>query len=84
MNHYFCFFQVYVGNHVHYHHVIMECLPTDLVNLEENSYMYLLRTSKAVYLSPEDLTNEYVRALVMDGESLLKRIRKQINNNSPK
>ena len=56
----------------------------ELVNLEENSYMYLLRTSKAVYLSPEDLTNEYVRSLVMDGESLLKRIKKQLNNNSPK
>lgn len=84
MNHYHCFFQVYIGAHVHYHHVIMECYPTDLVNLEENDYMYLLRSSKAVYLTQEDLKNEYVRGLVMDGESLLKRIKKQINYNSPK
>jgi len=62
----------------------MECTPLELVNLEENNYMYLLRTSKAVYLSPEDLSNETTKALIMDGESLLKRIKKQINNNSPK
>jgi len=56
----------------------------ELQDLKENDYMYLLRMSKAVYLSQEDLSNETTKALIMDGESLLKRIKKQINNNSPK
>jgi hypothetical protein len=46
--------------------------------------MYLLKSSKAVYLTPEQEREEITHRLIMDGESLLKRIRKQINNNSQK
>ena len=84
MHHYLCFYHLYIGQHVNYHHVIMLCTPKELVNLEYNDYMYLLKSSKAVYLTPEQEGDEITHKLIMDGESLLKRIKKQINNNSQK
>lgn len=78
MNHYLCYYHIYCGQHVNYHHVIMRCDPQEIVNLEFNEYMYLLKSSKAVYLTPELQGNNMIKGLIMDGESLLKRIRKQL------
>lgn len=77
---YYCFYHVYTVKHVNYHHVILKLKPdeVELVNtLDCDTYQYRLISIQQLFLDEKALAGEIIRGLVMDGESLLKRIKAQ-------
>lgn len=76
----FCFYQVlYLNvNHCYYHHVIMQCPIKQLQNIENSDYIYVLKEYKSISLSDIDKENFIIKALIRDGESLLKVLKTKI------
>ena len=68
---------------MHYHHVIIPAEDESLiVDLETDQYTYFLKSIRPLDLSEKDKELLIIRGLIMDGESLFKRIKKSINNES--
>lgn len=84
MKYWFCYYQVMYQNqnHVYYHHVIMRCDITELRNIENSDYIYILREYKLITLDDVDMENFIIKSLIRDGESLLKVLRVKIKNKS--
>lgn len=78
MNYYFCFFHIHSLKHVNYHHVIIKAdSDKEITGICSDTYQYELISTKEIGpFSEDDLKNEVYRRLIMDGESLLKRIKK--------
>lgn len=74
---YLCFYHVYFGHHVNYHHVLIsESEEEHITDLNAGEYLYNLRSRVPMKLTSEELGNAVIKGLVMDGESLTKRLKK--------
>jgi hypothetical protein len=76
-----CFYHIRQGGHVNYHHVVIPSrLVTDeevLKRLEGDGYTYYLMSSVPVLLTLSEQKNDIIKSLIMDGESLWKRLKKK-------
>jgi hypothetical protein len=76
----FCFYNIRQGKHVNYHHVL---IPAELITNEEylkrlegDGYEYLLFSQVPILLTETERRSDINKPLIMDGESLWKRIKK--------
>lgn len=77
MKYFFCFYHIYQGEHINYHHVIIETDDLEEVQtLEAPGYQYILMSSSEIFLTERDMKMDLIKSLMMDGESLLKRLKK--------
>jgi hypothetical protein len=51
-------------------------------SLDANNYQYKLISAQPIFLDEEDLAQLIIKGLAMDGESLLKRFKAQVNTNT--
>lgn len=75
---YYCYYHIYNLKGVHYHHVIIKIKTEDLslINTyDEHEYQYKLISAQAVYLDEQQQAEVINRGLIMDGESLLSKIK---------
>lgn len=73
-----CFYHVYSGKHVNYHHVIMKFALDELnmvKSLEGENYQYCLISAQPYFIDEMNQEELIIRGLIMDGESLLKRFK---------
>lgn len=77
---YYCFYHIRQGGHVNYHHVL---IPAELVSeeaklkrLEGDGYVYYLMSLVPILLNESETRSIINRPLIMDGESLWKRLKK--------
>jgi hypothetical protein len=84
----YCFYQIRQNKHVNFHHVL---IPLDLItneeylkNLKGDGYEYFLMSQVPILLSESEYRSEINRPLIMDGESLWKRMKRNrsLNNNN--
>lgn len=82
MNYYFCFFHIHNSKHTNYHHVIIKAESSmEIMDVVSESYRYeLINVDQITNLSDNQLEDEVYKRLIMDGESLLKRIKKHKTN----
>lgn len=85
----FCFYHIRQGKHLNYHHVLIlsEMVHEEdaLKRLDGDGYVYYLMSCVPVLLTASDIKNEILRPLIMDGESLWKRMKKNhktVNQNN--
>lgn len=79
MNYWFCYYQVYIGSHVNYHHVIIRANRAEIGNVVLEDFGYYLREVTRIHLSEKDAELKYYKSLIMDGESLLRKMRDKSN-----
>lgn len=84
----FCFYHIRQGKHLNYHHVL---IPADFVEDEEalkkldgEGYVYYLISCVPVLLTESEAKSQIAKPLIMDGESLWKRLKKNFKNRLPK
>lgn len=75
MNYWFCYYHLYIGHHINYHHVIIKANRDEIADITFNDYMYIVKEVTEIHLSEKDAEMKYFKNLIMDGESLLKRMR---------
>lgn len=71
----FCYFHQRCGGHLNHHHVLIS-KGEEVDSFRTKHYRYILKKVEEVSLSDEDRAQLVIKHLVMDGESLLKRIKK--------
>jgi hypothetical protein len=76
----YCFYNVRQKKHVNYHHVL---IPAELITNEEylkrlegDGYEYLLFSQVPILLTETERRSDINKPLIMDGESLWKRLKK--------
>lgn len=76
----FCFYQIRQNGHLNFHHVLipLELIEDDraLRRLDGDGYVYYLMSQVPVLLTSSEMKSEINRPLIMDGESLWKRLKK--------
>lgn len=84
----YCFYHIYTLKHTNYHHVIMKYDPDDkeiaevIKSLDAEQYQYKLISAQPIFLDEEKQAELIIRGLIMDGESLLKRLKAQVKIHS--
>lgn len=83
---YYCFYNVFTSiGHTNKHHVIISIAPSmiDVLNtIDESIYQYRLISAQPVHLDEKEAGSLIIRGLIMDGESLLKRLKRNFKNHS--
>lgn len=76
----FCFYHIRQGKHLNYHHVL---IPAEMVmeekaleRLDGDGYVYYLMSCVPVLLTASEIRSDIIKPLIMDGESLWKRLKK--------
>jgi hypothetical protein len=80
---YLCYYHILTVKHRNYHHVIMKMTPDEVESintLDADDYQYRLISAQLLHVQEKHLTEPIIQALVMDGESLLKRFKAQHKN----
>jgi hypothetical protein len=76
----YCFYHIRQGKHLNYHHVLIpvECVSDEnlLQRLEGDGYVYYLMSIVPILLTESEQKSPINRPLIMDGESLWKRMKK--------
>jgi len=77
---FYCFYRIQQGKHLNYHHVL---IPAELITNEEylkrlegDGYIYYLTSQVSVLLNQSERRSDINKPLIMDGESLWKRLKK--------
>lgn len=77
---FYCFYHIRQGKHLNYHHVLV---PAEMVfdeelltRLEGDGYVYYLMAKVPVLMTETETKTIINRPLIMDGESLWKRLKK--------
>lgn len=77
---YYCFYHVRQNKHLNYHHVLIPAEHVEdevqLKKLEGDGYIYYLMSLVPVLLTESEMRTPINRPLIMDGESLWKRLKK--------
>jgi hypothetical protein len=73
---YLCFYNLQIGDHKHYHHLIIKTdNVSEIKSLEGPNYAYFLKS--VLEISSKKMTGAIAKSLMMDGESFIKRLKKK-------
>ena len=71
----FCYYHQYAGKQVNYHHVIIKAELETIGDIVFEDCSYFIREITQIHLSEKDTELKYYKDLIMDGESLLKKMK---------
>lgn len=71
----FCYYHQYIGRQVNYHHVIIRAELEEIGNIVFEDHSYYIKEVTQIHLSDKDAELKYYRSLIMDGESLFKKMK---------